>query len=67
MYMNVFIKRKERNWSQKKVAADLGISMDGYRKKEKGYNGWTLEEAQKLADLYKCSLDDLFGRESDVS
>ena len=60
MYIQVFIKRKESRMTQEEVAKKLGISTDGYRKKEKGYNDFNMTEAKKLAKLFNSSLNELF-------
>lgn len=54
--------RKERNTSQKKVAADLGISQGLLSHYEKGKRECGLDFLVKAADYYSVSCDYLLGR-----
>lgn len=54
-----FIKdlRKQRGFSQSFVAEKLGVSRPSYSGIERGKRGITLEEAEKLKDLYGISIE----------
>ncbi len=56
--------RKERNYSQKKVAADLGISQALLSHYEKGIRECGLDFVVRVADYYHVSCDYLLGRTS---
>ena len=57
--------RKERGISQKKAAADLGISQALLSHYEKGIRECGLEFLVKVADYYDVSCDYLLGRSPD--
>ena len=61
--IGVYIKRKESKLLQREVAEKIGISNQSYYLKETGKRDFTIPEAKRLAILYNCKLDDLFGRE----
>lgn len=61
MNYQVYIKRKEKRLRQSDVARKLIISTQSYHLKETGKNFFTVPEAVKLAKLFNCSLDELFG------
>lgn len=67
MNAQVYIKRKEKRLRQCDVARKLMISTQSYHLKETGKNAFTVPEAKRLARLFNCSLDELFGGESIVS
>ncbi len=56
--------RKEKNYSQKKVAADLGISQALLSHYEKGIRECGLDFVVRVADYYHVSCDYLLGRTS---
>lgn len=66
MNIGVYIKRKENKLRQRDVAKKIGMSEQSYYLKENGKREFTITEGKKLAILYKCKLDDLFGREMHV-
>lgn len=67
MNHQVYIKRKESRLRQSDVARKLIISTQSYHLKETGKSVFTVPEAIKLAKLFNCTLDDLFGGERNVS
>ena len=57
--------RKERNWTQQKLAEKAGLSFNAITKIEQGAAKHpTLKTLLKLADALKISLDELVGRKS---
>lgn len=58
----ITLMRKERGYSQKKVAADLGISQALLSHYEKGIRECGLDFVVKVADYYSVSCDYLLGR-----
>ncbi|MBQ6706616.1 MAG: helix-turn-helix transcriptional regulator [Clostridia bacterium] len=59
--------RKERGYSQKKAAADLGISQALLSHYEKGIRECGLDFVVRTADYYSVSCDYLLGRTADKS
>ena len=57
----LYIKRKENKLMQKDVAAKIGIHPQSYHLKESGKREFTISEGKKIAKVFKCKLDDLFG------
>ncbi|MBQ6519439.1 MAG: helix-turn-helix domain-containing protein [Anaerolineaceae bacterium] len=51
--------RKNKGMTQQEVADYLGMSLSGYSRIESGKRGAGIEILQKLADLYKVTVDDL--------
>lgn len=49
--------RIEKKLSQEDVSEDLGISIDGYRKIERGVNGAKVDTLVCIADYFGVSLD----------
>ena len=60
----LYIKRKEKRLKQKEVAEMLGIHKQSYYLKENGKREFTISEAKKLAKIFDCTLDELFGKEN---
>lgn len=58
--MTVAEARRMRNISQDKVAEYLGISANGYRKKESGESKFYINEAYSICELFNMSLDDIY-------
>lgn len=56
--------RKEKNFTQKMVEELTGIDRTTISAYEKGIRIPSIDNACKLADLYKVSLDKLFGRDN---
>ena len=63
MNPQVYIKRRENKLRQVDVAKKLLISKQSYHLKENGKRDFTITEAKRLATIYNCTLDDLFGKE----
>ena len=63
MNAQVYIKRKERNLRQEDVAKAISIHKQSYYMKETGKRDFSIPEARRLAKLFGCTLDDLFGGE----
>lgn len=59
-YPMLYIARREKGDTQKKVAKILGISPQRYQLKEANKATFTLPEAKILSELYGMSIDDLF-------
>lgn len=66
MNHKLYIARRENKLYQKDVAKKLGIHEQSYYRKEKGQLEFTIKEARRLARIFNCSIDDLFG-EGEVS
>ena len=57
--------RKERNWTQQKLAEKAGLSFNAITKIEQGAAKHpTLRTLLKLADAFEISLDELVGRKN---
>lgn len=56
--------RVEIGCTQEFVAEQIGISLDGYRKLERGVNGASVDTLVAIAELYNVSIDYLvYGQE----
>lgn len=64
MHHKLYIARREARLSQIKVARMLNISNATYSLKENGKADFTLSEARKLAEIFGCTLNDLFQKEA---
>jgi len=53
--------RERKGMKQEEISEVLGISLDGYRKIERGRNGAKIDTLIYLADFFKTSLDFLVG------
>lgn len=62
MYPRLRALREDKDWSQKRIAAMLGMSQTGYSKYETGENDIPTAILIKLADLHDTSIDYLLGR-----
>lgn len=62
MAVNVSLKglRCNANYSLEEVASKLNISRETYRKKESGETNLTLTEGFALANLFGCSVEDIY-------
>ena len=56
--------RESRGWTQRDLAAKLNVSPATVALWETGVNSLSLRNAFALADLFSCSLDTIFGRET---
>lgn len=61
MYQRLRDLREDSDWTQKELAAMLGMSQTGYSKYETGENDIPTPVLIKLAALYKTSTDYLLG------
>ena len=61
MYQRLRDLREDRDWTQKELAAKLGMSQTGYSKYETGENDIPTPVLIELAALYKTSTDYLLG------
>ena len=61
MNKNLIITRKEKGMYQREVAGILGISKQSYCHKETGKTDFTQTEMLRLARIFNCTLDELFG------
>lgn len=59
-YPMLYITRKEKGDTQKKVAEKLSITPQRYQLKETGKANFTLPEAKILSEMYGMSIDELF-------
>ncbi|HEA0021267.1 helix-turn-helix transcriptional regulator [Staphylococcus aureus] len=66
-YPILYITRKEKGDTQKKVANKLGISPQRYQLKESGKAYFTLPEAQKLSEMYGIPIEQLFSTEFPIA
>lgn len=64
MNAQLYVKRREYKLKQKEVAEMLGIHKQSYYLKENGKREFTISEAKKLAKIFDCTLDELFGKEN---
>lgn len=60
MHHKLFIARREARMKQTDLAKKLHISSATYSLKENGKADFTLSEAIKLAQIFNCTLNDLF-------
>lgn len=60
----VYITRKEHRLTQKETAKRIGMCEKSYQLKESGKREFTISEAKKLAKIFDCTLDELFGKEN---
>lgn len=63
MNHKLFVARREKRLSQKKVAELLHMDRSTYNRKEMGRLFFTLPEAIKLTRILDCTLNDLFQEE----
>lgn len=54
--------REKRDWSQTKLASELGISKSTMSKIENGSRKLSTEELDKLSDIFNVTADYLLGR-----
>lgn len=52
--------RKKLGFSQQDIASLLNIDQSSYCRKEKGDAPFTVEEAKKLSEVFKKTVEDLF-------
>lgn len=60
MQWNLIKLRKERNETQEDIANMLGISVEGYRKKENGTNQFKSDEMFLIANHFDSDINDTF-------
>ncbi|PGS81030.1 transcriptional regulator [Bacillus cereus] len=60
MHKNLYIARKERRMTQVAAAKLINKGQRTYYSKEHGKSDFTLKEAQKLAEYFKTTVDELF-------
>ena len=60
MLAELYVKRRERNLKQSDVAKALNIHTQTYYLKENGKLVFNINEAIKLAEMFDCTLDELF-------
>lgn len=60
MQWNLIKLRKERNETQEDIANLLGISLEGYRKKENGVNQFKSDEMFLIANHFDSDINDIF-------
>lgn len=61
LHTQLYVIRRENRLKQKDVAKRIGIHPQSYHLKESGKREFTISEARKLAKIFNCTLDDLFG------
>lgn len=64
MNIQLYVIRRENRLRQKDVARKVGMCEKSYQLKESGKRQFTIEEGLRLARVFNCTLDDLFGKES---
>lgn len=62
LHTQLYVIRRENRLKQKDVAKRIGIHPQSYHLKESGKRQFTIEEGLKLARLFDCTLDELFGK-----
>jgi len=67
MTYGLYVKRRENKLKQEDVAKMIGIHKQSYHLKESGKRQFTIEEGLRLAKLFNCTLDDLFGGKKNAS
>nr|DAN05301.1 MAG TPA: helix-turn-helix domain protein [Caudoviricetes sp.] len=58
--------RTLKNVPAKKIAETLNITIDSYYLKERGKNRFTLDEAKKISDILKMSIEEVFYSTSNI-
>ncbi len=53
--------RKQKGWTQKQVAQEVGLQLEVYRRYEKEIYEPPVSVVIRLMELYGCSADDLLG------
>lgn len=61
-YENIRNLRIDNGYTQKQIAAYLGISQNTYSQYEVGVLNYSVDTLEKLADFYGVSVDYLLGR-----
>lgn len=61
MYLRIRDLREDADLTQKQIAELLNTNQSNYSKTERGLKALSLEEAVKLAQFYKTSVDYLLG------
>lgn len=56
-------KREERNMTQAELAERIGITVQNVSSYEKGYKIPPVRVVVEAADLFRCSTDEMIGRE----
>lgn len=65
VFKNIRALREDRDWSQRRVAAYLGMAQNTYSQYECGKIAFTDQVLLQLADLYGVSVDYLLDRTDD--
>lgn len=65
-YPMLYIARREKGDTQRKVAKKLGICPQRYQLKESGKADFRLEECRILSEMYQMPIDQLFSNEIKV-
>lgn len=65
-YPMLYIARREKGDTQRKVAKKLGISPQRYQLKESGKADFRLEECRILSEMYQMPIDQLFSNDIKV-
>lgn len=60
MYNKLRLLRKKLNISVSKICLDTGIEPKGYYKRELGKIKFSLDEAKKISNIFKMSIEDIF-------
>ena len=67
MKNNIKVLREQSGMSQKALATTMGVSQQAVSKWETGASLPLAEQLPKLADLFHCTIDALFGREQNTA
>ena len=59
IHEKIRILREEKQWSQEEFAAKLGLSVNGYRKIERGETRLNIPRLQQLADVFEIDILEL--------
>lgn len=66
MHLRLRDLREDNDYTQRFIADYLNSDQSDYSKQERGIMGISLYELDKLADLYKTSVDYLIGRTDEI-
>ena len=60
--LNIALRRKARGWSQRDLAAKVGVTCASVGFWETGARVPRPQKLMELADLFECTIDDLFDK-----
>jgi len=66
IYLNIKLIREELDFKQIEVANHIGVDKSAYSKMEKGNRSITVEELQKMAQLFNMTTDQIINYDGSV-